>query len=663
MRACSGYYSAARQLQVFTGGAPGNALTPANPLYALERALATATHHDAVTGTERQHVAYDYALQLARGRADAALGVAAALASLTGYAPPAGGAGWAACELANATISCASLEAGAPTIVLVYNSQSAARAAQPVRLPVGLPPGVASWSVTAPDGVTAVTAQLLPASRRDAYLREVYYGAPPAAMHWLAFVAPALPGHGFAAYFLQPAAAPAAAPRTHISAPRRMGAADERISNGVVTLTIAGATGLLAAFADAQTGIALPLTQDFRYYNASTGNCADDGTGGSSWGQAATTYILRPNTSVARDFPCGGGAAAEVEILTGPVLSEARQYLGAGAWLSNVLRLWANASDVESEWTVGPIPKADGMGKEVFMRLTAGGGWASEPAPVLFTDANGLEMQRRQLNARPSWNSTAHLWEPIATNYYPVTARAYIVDAASGNRLTLSPDRAQGCAALAAGELECMMHRRLLFTNFLDNGEALDEPGLNATGAGLVARGTTWLLLDTPARAARAGHAAAVDRIAPPQLLAAPLDAAPPAWLRVPGRAAQFAGVAPGAVPPQLHLSTMQSLGGSELLLRVQHLYEAGEDAALSANATLLLAALLAPPLRIVAAVETSLPGVQPLAQVKPWTLHVTGEPAPVTSPVVPPPPAGADLAVSLAAGEMRTFRCTVETS
>lgn len=64
VRTCSGYFTAARQLQVLTGGAPDDALLPSNPLYALERALGTAMHHDAVTGTERQHVAYDYALQL-----------------------------------------------------------------------------------------------------------------------------------------------------------------------------------------------------------------------------------------------------------------------------------------------------------------------------------------------------------------------------------------------------------------------------------------------------------------------------------------------------------------------------------------------------------------------------------------------------------------------
>ena len=37
-------------------------------LFELERAFAVAQHHDAVSGTERQHVASDYAQRLSHGR-------------------------------------------------------------------------------------------------------------------------------------------------------------------------------------------------------------------------------------------------------------------------------------------------------------------------------------------------------------------------------------------------------------------------------------------------------------------------------------------------------------------------------------------------------------------------------------------------------------------
>ncbi len=43
----------------------------ASPLFTLEDASGTAKHHDAVAGTSKQHVAYDYSKRLAKGVEDA----------------------------------------------------------------------------------------------------------------------------------------------------------------------------------------------------------------------------------------------------------------------------------------------------------------------------------------------------------------------------------------------------------------------------------------------------------------------------------------------------------------------------------------------------------------------------------------------------------------
>jgi hypothetical protein len=688
VRYASSLFASGRQLQAFTGGV-GDALAPSNPLYALERALATAQHHDAVTGTSRQHVAYDYAKQLSGGINDAIALLGAAARRLTRWAD----GGFSLCLLANATI-CPPLEAptpGAPpTMVLLYNALSYPRRTAPVRLPVALStaPAVASWRVTASDGATPITAQLLPPSAADLTLREKYYDAPAVNMTWLAWLAPEVPPLGYAAFFLEPVAAAGGAPHTHAShaslhRPSRA-AADQVLTNGVVSLTFDGTSGLVAAIDDAASGLALPLSQSLFYHRASPGcpqplnipygcpveppptpcTMPNDGTGANAWGQSSTTYIFRPNSTA--EFSVG--AVTALHILLGPVVNEARQEF-EGAWVSNVVRLWGNTSTVESEWTVGAMPLGDGWGKEVFTRWALGGGFGGALPPTLYHDSMGRELQKRVLNARPFPASPP--LESIAANLYPVTARAVLLDAPpSTARATLAVDRAQACASLATGAVQCLLHRRHLTTAFLGMGEVLDEKGLNERGSGLVVRGTHLLRLGSAGgagsgAAAEAGSLRAAEELQLPlAALLAPLPgsvapAALPAWAA--SHALVFAGLNASALSPNLRVLTLQPLGGATLLLRVAHAHAVGEDPALAANGTAALGPLFAPAFSVVSVMETSAGGVVPLDSVKPWTMRVQGEAQPVTLPIVKPKPVGPRFEVALAAGEVRTFVCEVE--
>ncbi|MCI28184.1 lysosomal alpha-mannosidase, partial [Trifolium medium] len=78
VRLLSGYYLAARQLEYFKGK---SALGPNTE--SLADALAIAQHHDAVSGTSKQHVANDYAKRLSIGYTKAEKAVSASLAFLT----------------------------------------------------------------------------------------------------------------------------------------------------------------------------------------------------------------------------------------------------------------------------------------------------------------------------------------------------------------------------------------------------------------------------------------------------------------------------------------------------------------------------------------------------------------------------------------------------
>ncbi|KAK6928597.1 Glycoside hydrolase family 38, N-terminal domain [Dillenia turbinata] len=77
VRAMSGYYLAARQLEFFRGKSISGPNTDS-----LADALAIAQHHDAVSGTEKQHVANDYAKRLSIGYDEAEKLVSSSLACL-----------------------------------------------------------------------------------------------------------------------------------------------------------------------------------------------------------------------------------------------------------------------------------------------------------------------------------------------------------------------------------------------------------------------------------------------------------------------------------------------------------------------------------------------------------------------------------------------------
>ena len=91
-------------------------------------------------------------------------------------------------------------------------------------------------------------------------------------------------------------------------------------------------------------------------------------------------------------------------------------------WASQEVNLFDNVSSVEVEWTIGPIPIDDNIGKEVIIRYDTDIMSASK----YYTDANGREVLERIRDYRPTWNYT--LLENISGNYYPINSRIWIKD-------------------------------------------------------------------------------------------------------------------------------------------------------------------------------------------------------------------------------------------
>jgi len=199
-----------------------------------------------------------------------------------------------------------------------------------------------------------------------------------------------------------------------------------------------------------------------------------------------------------------------------------------------------------------------------------------------------------------------------------------------------------------------MVHRRMTHDDGRGVGQNLNEPGLD--GNGLIIRGTHWLTA-APSNATHRYKTLQQLGLALPTTVRAfaPLGALSPAqWL---GANRGSASLLSAPLPANVHLATTHAHSKGTLLLRLAHLYEAGEDAALSANATVALATLFAGR-TIASAVDMTLPGTQPLAGVRQVTYRTDDGDA-FVAPVLPAPPAGAGLSVTLGPMDIRTLMVT----
>uniref|UniRef100_A0A669QX83 Alpha-mannosidase n=1 Tax=Phasianus colchicus TaxID=9054 RepID=A0A669QX83_PHACC len=341
-RLSSSFLQICSQLEALVGSAARNGPYGTGGSAALRAAVAVMQHHDAVSGTERQHVANDYARQLAGGWAACQVLVANALSVLGGSKES-----FVFCEALNVSV-CPITEAFS---VILYNPLPR-RILWPIRLPVN----GTSYVVTDPDG-RAVPSVLVPVSPSTRRLR------------------------AFGVTRLSDTETPPSPPK-----PER----PYEIENEYLRVLFDPITGLMSEIQNLEQGIVLPVTQSFYWYNASIGN--EDSS------QASGAYIFRPNSS--HPIPVVGSGRVSTSVVKTPQLQELQQRFSPWCW--QAVRLHAGRRFVELEWTVGPIPVEDGWGKEVISRfdtvLRSGGRF--------YTDSNGRQILERRRNYRPTWNLT-----------------------------------------------------------------------------------------------------------------------------------------------------------------------------------------------------------------------------------------------------------------
>uniref|UniRef100_A0A672YR33 Alpha-mannosidase n=1 Tax=Sphaeramia orbicularis TaxID=375764 RepID=A0A672YR33_9TELE len=501
------------QLEVLGGPTSTNGPFGKGDSQTMKKAMAVAQHHDAVSGTEKQHVANDYARRLATGWQHCQVLVSNGLAVLSGST-----AQRFYCDYLNISV-CPLTESSKKFSVNVYNPLG-----RPVTWPVRLPVNGTAYAVSDAAG-TSVDCQVLPLSKDTHNVRR----SRGFAVNELVFEVQA-PPLGFSTYSVSllqdgPLAA-STQPRTPTA-----------IQNKFLKVTFDPDTGLLSSFSNLETTQTIKLTQNFYWYNASDGNNSESI-------QPSGAYIFRPNSST--PFLISS---------TTSVVQEVRQWFSP--WVSQVVRLYAHSRTLELEWTVGPLPIHDDLGKEVITRIDT----SIESSEIFYTDSNGREVLQRKKDFRPTWHLKQS--EPIAGNYYPINSRAYIKD--DVDQLTVVTDRSQGGSSIHNGSLEIMLHRRLLY----DDVRGVAEP-LNETSAifpeGLVVRGRLLLSLDRPASAADKHRPLAQEMVLQPLLTFTDGDLHP-----------DFSGLQ-AALPPAVHLLTLTQWDAQSVLLRLEHQFQSWES-------------------------------------------------------------------------------------
>ncbi|XP_067244068.1 lysosomal alpha-mannosidase [Chanodichthys erythropterus] len=518
----------------------------------MKRAMGVAQHHDAVSGTEKQHVAYDYARRLATGWAHCEVLVGNSLAVLSGSEAPR-----VFCENLNISV-CPLTESSHKFSMNVYNPLG-----RTVSWPVRLPVNGSMYSVTDANG-KAVDSQVVPLSKSTQEVRRNRGYA----KGELVFQVEA-PPLGYSTYIISMVQDEPPASSSKPTATRS-------IQNKFLKVTFDDSTGLLSSLTNLETQQTIRLTQNFYWYNASAGNNKEST-------QPSGAYIFRPNSS----DPFIINKTAEIQIVTvSNVVQEVTQWFSP--WVSQVVRLYKDRRELELEWTVGPVPVSDGLGKEVITRLDTD----IESSGYFYTDSNGREVLERRKDYRPTWDLKQT--EPVAGNYYPINSRAYIKD--DKRQLTVVTDRSQGASSIYNGSLEIMLHRRLLYDDFRGVGEPLSEPGDFLHG--LVARGRLLLTLTPPDMAADVHRPLAQGMVLQPLLSFQ--DGTPPANTKL-----EFSGLQ-AALPPAVHLLTLSQWDKDSVLIRLEHQYQAKESKTHSQPVTVNLQKLFST-LEVLGASEMSL--------------------------------------------------------
>ncbi|XP_047423150.1 epididymis-specific alpha-mannosidase [Sciurus carolinensis] len=395
-------------------------------------------------------------------------------------------------------------------------------------------------------------------------------------------------------------------------------------------------TNLMHSIWERQSNRTVHMTQEFLEYHVN---------GDVKRGPISDNYLFTANKTAVPAWK-----AVEMEIVRGKLTTEIRQYFyRSAAARAHTFEIHSRLVHVppgpdrellchriEQQYRVGPLE----LNREAILRTSSD----INNQKLLYSDNNGYQMQRRP--------HQAFVNNIIARNYFPMVQSAFIED--SKSRLVLLSDRAHGISSQGNGQVEVMLHRRLwnnlawnLNYNLTLNDTSIVYPVL-------------WLLLGphsvTTALRPRIALALQHRPVVLVRELANRGVPIPRSAPKLPGPLEQEAVT----LPPNLHLQILSIPGWNystvharhmhnlqkghqreaqadlhRVLLRLHHLYEVGEDPALSRPVTVDLEAILRGLGPVVVVKERSLTGTWDAHSLQRWrwrtkTGHQRG---PFTSP------------------------------
>ncbi|KAL3722920.1 hypothetical protein ACJRO7_035159 [Eucalyptus globulus] len=635
VRIMSGYYVAARQLEFFRGRSDSGQNTDL-----LADALAIAQHHDAVTGTEKQHVANDYAKRLAMGYSEAEAVVASSLACLvesTSYKACGNpSTKFEQCPLMNISYcppSEAELSSGKTLVIVAYNSLGWKRE-DLIRIPVM----TEDVSVRDSEG-KEVTSQLIPITDTFLSLRSYHVTAymgkttTEAPKYWLVFSA-SVPALGFTTFFISSAKGTGAnSAQSKVYTIERGQKSSVDIHQGNIKLTFSAEEGRIAYYADSKRFVEEHVEQSYSFYSAFNGTKEDP--------QASGAYIFRPNTT----FSLKPEKKNPLTVMHGSVVDEVHQQINS--WIYQITRLSKAKEHVEVEFIVGPIPTDDGIGKEVVAQIST----SMKTNKTFYTDSNGRDFIERIRDYRTDWDLKVN--QPAAGNYYPINLGIFFKD--NEKEFSVLVDRSVGGSSLVDGQIELMLHRRLLRDDSRGVAEALNETVCALKDCkGLIIQGKYYFRFDPLGEGAKWRRSFGQEIYSPLLLAFAEQDG--DHWRN--SRTTTFSGIDSSySLPENVAIITLQELNDGKVLLRLAHLYEIGEDKDLSVMSNVELKSLF-PGKKIGKVTEMSLSANQERAEMERKRLvwEVEGSKGNEGTILRGGPIDPTELVVEIAPMEIRTF-------